>query len=77
MQKGDYFEDTSKFKLEHGRFLTAADLDRPEHTIVLNTDAFDKLYSSWEPNLYVDIKRYTIQSSWRIFNKSNDGWHDI
>ncbi|OJE32779.1 ABC transporter permease [Bacillus tropicus] len=54
--KGDYFEDTSKFKLEHGRFLTAADLDRPEHTIVLNTDAFDKLYSSWEPNLYVDIK---------------------
>ncbi|MGQ0438794.1 ABC transporter permease, partial [Bacillus sp. B-TM1] len=38
--KGDYFEDTSKFKLEHGRFLTAADLDRPEHTIVLNTDAF-------------------------------------
>ena len=54
--KGDYFEDTSKFKLEHGRFLTAADLDRPEHTIVLNTDAFDKLYSSWEPNLYIDIK---------------------
>ncbi|MBY0595717.1 ABC transporter permease [Bacillus bingmayongensis] len=54
--KGDYFEDTSHFKLEHGRLFTAADLDKPEHTIVLHKDAFDKLFSSWEPNLYIDIK---------------------
>ncbi|HDX9578675.1 TPA: ABC transporter permease [Bacillus pseudomycoides] len=54
--KGDYFEDDSKFQLEHGKFLTAADLDKPEHTIVLNKDAFNKLFSSWEPNLYVDMK---------------------
>ncbi|ENQ3077514.1 ABC transporter permease [Bacillus cereus] len=54
--KGDYFDDASKFQLEHGRFLTAADLDKPEHTIVLNKDAFNKLFSSWEPNLYIDIK---------------------
>ncbi|HDX9591368.1 TPA: ABC transporter permease [Bacillus pseudomycoides] len=54
--KGDYFADDSKFQLEHGRFLTAADLDKPEHTIVLNKDAFNKLFSSWEPNLYIDIK---------------------
>ena len=54
--KGDYFDDTSKFQLEHGRFLTAANLDKPEHTIVLNKDAFNKLFSSWEPNLYVDVK---------------------
>ncbi|KEK24255.1 ABC transporter permease [Bacillus gaemokensis] len=54
--KGDYFEDASRFQLEHGRFLTATDLDKPEHTIVLNKDAFNKLFSSWEPDLYVDIK---------------------
>ncbi|MGI2747717.1 ABC transporter permease [Bacillus cytotoxicus] len=54
--KGDYFEDSSKFHLEHGRFLTAADLDRPEHSIVLNKEAFHKLFSSWKPNLYIDIK---------------------
>ncbi|MEH6891140.1 ABC transporter permease [Bacillus sp. JJ864] len=54
--KGDYFEDASRFQLEHGRFLTATDLDRPEHTIVLSKDAFNKLFSSWEPNLYIDIK---------------------
>lgn len=54
--KGDYFDDASKFQLEHGRFLTAADLDKPEHTIVLTKDAFNKLFSSWEPNLYIDIK---------------------
>ncbi|PEB56527.1 ABC transporter permease [Bacillus pseudomycoides] len=54
--KGDYFEDTSRFQLEHGRFLTAADLDKPEHTIVLNKGAFNKLFSSWEPNLYIDMK---------------------
>lgn len=58
-------------------FLTAADLDRPEHTIVLNTDAFDKLYSSWEPNLYIDIKGtpYKVVGVYSV--KSNDGWHDI
>ncbi|OOG91635.1 ABC transporter permease [Bacillus pseudomycoides] len=54
--KGDYFEDTSRFKLEHGRLFTAADLDKPEHTIVLHKDAFDKLFPSWEEGLYVDIK---------------------
>ncbi|MBO1626267.1 ABC transporter permease [Bacillus arachidis] len=54
--KGDYFEDASKFKLEHGRFLTAADLDKPKHAIVLNKDAFDKLFPSWEEGLYLDIK---------------------
>ncbi|MGH0421442.1 ABC transporter permease [Bacillus cytotoxicus] len=54
--KGDYFEDSSKFHLEHGRFLTASDLDRPEHSIMLNKEAFHKLFSSWKPNLYIDIK---------------------
>ncbi|EOQ04577.1 ABC transporter permease [Bacillus cereus VDM021] len=54
--KGDYFEDTSRFKLEHGRLFTAADLDKPEHTIVLHKDAFDKLFPSWKEGLYVDIK---------------------
>ncbi|MDM5153561.1 ABC transporter permease [Bacillus sp. DX1.1] len=54
--KGDYFNDEANIQLEHGNFLTASDLDKPEHTIVLNKDAFDKLFSSWEPNLYVDIK---------------------
>ncbi|WP_242222667.1 ABC transporter permease [Bacillus cereus group sp. BfR-BA-01380] len=54
--KGDYFDDSSKFRLEHGNFLTSADLDKPGHTIVLSKGAFNKLFSSWESNLYVDIK---------------------
>ena len=50
------FMTDSKIKLVHGRELNDSELNQAIPAVILNEEAFNKLFNSWEPNLYTDIK---------------------
>ena len=45
-----------KLKLVHGRELNDNELNQAIPAIILNEEAFNKLFNGWESNLYADIK---------------------
>ncbi|PGO29933.1 ABC transporter permease [Bacillus cereus] len=50
------FMTDSKIKLVHGRELNDSELNQAIPAVILNEEAFNKLFSGWESNLYTDIK---------------------
>ena len=51
------FMTDSKIKLVHGRELNDSELNQAIPAVILNEEAFNKLFSSgWESNQYTDIK---------------------
>ena len=52
---GSFMTD-EKLKLVHGRELNDSELNQAIPAIILNEEAFNKLFNSWESNLYADIK---------------------
>ncbi|EPZ0459271.1 MULTISPECIES: ABC transporter permease [Bacillus cereus group] len=52
---GDFMTD-SKIKLVHGRELNESELKQAIPAVILNEEAFNKLFNGWESNLYTDIK---------------------
>ena len=52
---GDFMTD-SKIKLVHGRELNDSELNQAIPAVILNEEAFNKLFSGWESNQYTDIK---------------------
>ena len=52
---GDFMTD-SKIKLVHGRELNDSELKQAIPAVILNEEAFNKLFNGWESNLYTDIK---------------------
>ncbi|WP_457809691.1 ABC transporter permease [Bacillus wiedmannii] len=45
-----------KIKLVHGRELNDSELNQAIPAVILNEEAFNKLFNGWESNLYTDIK---------------------
>ncbi|MED2184985.1 ABC transporter permease [Bacillus wiedmannii] len=45
-----------KIKLVHGRELNDSELNQAIPAVILNEEAFNKLFNAWESNLYTDIK---------------------
>ncbi|MDH4422515.1 MULTISPECIES: ABC transporter permease [Bacillus] len=52
---GSFMTD-EKLKLVHGRELNDNELNQAIPAIILNEEAFNKLFNGWESNLYADIK---------------------
>ncbi|HGH7176215.1 TPA: ABC transporter permease [Bacillus wiedmannii] len=52
---GDFMKD-GKIKLVHGRELNDSELNQAIPAVILNEEAFNKLFNGWESNLYTDIK---------------------
>ncbi|WP_439876534.1 ABC transporter permease [Bacillus mycoides] len=52
---GDFMKD-GKIKLVHGRELNDSELNQAIPAVILNEEAFNKLFNGWEANLYTDIK---------------------
>ncbi|MGG0302978.1 ABC transporter permease [Bacillus albus] len=50
------FMTDSKIKLVHGRELNDSELNQAIPAVILNEEAFNKLFDGWESNLYTDIK---------------------
>ncbi|WP_231348427.1 ABC transporter permease, partial [Bacillus mycoides] len=50
------FMTDSKIKLVHGRELNDSELNQAIPAVILNEEAFNKLFSGWESNLYTDVK---------------------
>ena len=50
------FMTDSKIKLVHGRELNDSELNQAIPAVILNEEAFNKLFSGWESNQYADIK---------------------
>ncbi|MED1412276.1 MULTISPECIES: ABC transporter permease [Bacillus] len=50
------FMTDSKIKLVHGRELNDSELNQAIPAVILNEEAFNKLFNGWESNLYTDIK---------------------
>jgi len=52
---GNFMED-NKLKIIHGRELNNRELNQATSTVILNEEAFTKLFHDWKDNLYIDIK---------------------
>lgn len=52
---GDFMED-NKLKIIHGREFHVQELEQATPVVLLNEIAFQKLFSKWENDLYIDIK---------------------
>jgi len=50
------FMTDAKIKLVHGRELNDSELNQAIPAVILNEEAFNKLFSGWESNQYTDIK---------------------
>ncbi|MGG5740057.1 MULTISPECIES: ABC transporter permease [Bacillus cereus group] len=50
------FMTDAKIKLVHGRELNDSELKQAIPAVILNEEAFNKLFNGWESNLYTDIK---------------------